>query len=65
MASEDRSNPTNTDAGAGPLAGQRPRRAYQSPILRVYGDLATITKAVGFKGLVADGGTVLGMRKTH
>ena len=65
MAAEERSNPTNTAAGAGPLVGPTPRRAYEPPILRVYGDLAIITKAVGFRGLIADGGTVLGMRKTH
>ena len=33
------------------------RKPYNAPSLRVYGDVAALTRTVGHKGTVADGGT--------
>ena len=40
------------------------KKAYQSPVLRQYGDIATLTQAIGNKG-AGDSGTVAGMKKTR
>jgi hypothetical protein len=35
------------------------KKKYQSPILRVYGDIGTLTAAIANKAATADGGTGL------
>lgn len=64
MIPDDRSKAPSAGAEDGPVTDPLLRRAYQPPTLRVYGDLSTITKAVGFSSTNADGGAVIGMRKT-
>jgi len=46
---------------ATPKIGRKP---YQTPALRVYGDIVSITTTVGPKGL-KDGGTIIGKMMTH
>lgn len=41
----------------------RPRRPYESPVLHVYGSVATLTQKIGMNGTTADGGGG-GMSKT-
>lgn len=50
-------NPTN-------LPAPESKKQYRSPQLLVYGDVQTITQAVGPMGNL-DGGTITGFRKTH
>ncbi len=40
------------------------RKLYSAPVLRIYGDIALITKSVGMKGTTSDGGGAPGMSKT-
>jgi len=40
------------------------KKAYQTPALRVYGDIVSITATAGSVG-VKDGGTVTGHMMTH
>ena len=56
---------TERDADLRAPADLLVRKPYASPALRVYGDVAALTRAVGFSSTNADGGAVIGMRKTH
>ena len=40
------------------------RKPYRAPVIRVYGDIRAITRAVGSSGLM-DGGAVAGMMMTR
>jgi hypothetical protein len=37
--------------------GAAPRKMYTAPRLRVYGDIATLTRAIGNMSVKADGGS--------
>ena len=41
-----------------------PRKPYRAPVVRVYGDIRAITRALGNAG-AQDGGSVVQMKKTR
>ena len=41
-----------------------PRKPYRAPVVRVYGDIRAITRAIGNTG-ASDGGSVVQMKKTR
>jgi hypothetical protein len=58
-------NETDRDgAGAAP-SEPRARKPYTVPALRVYGDVATLTHAVGMVSTHSDGGAMFNKSKTH
>ena len=44
--------------------GAAARKDYVAPLLKVYGDVASVTRSAGMKGTVSDGGGAPGMSKT-
>ena len=41
------------------------RRPYKAPVIKVYGDIRTITATIGNASSAADGGVGMGSNKTH
>lgn len=52
------------NAGESRAANAAPRKPYSTPALRVFGDVAALTRKVGRTSTHADGGTG-NMSKTH
>jgi hypothetical protein len=47
-----------------PVEARASRAPYVPPALKVYGAIAALTRTVGMKGTVSDGGGAPGMSKT-
>ena len=41
------------------------KKPYRKPALQLYGNIRSLTRAVGFISANADGGAMIGMRKTR
>jgi hypothetical protein len=55
---------SRTSARAAP-SDSPPRTTYAAPSLRVYGDIAALTRTVGRTSSNRDGGAMWNMSKTH